>query len=46
MLFESILLLKSISLALKSVFVTKFACANLAAKISVVNLLSSEVIKT
>ena len=43
-LFELILLLKPFSLSSKSVFVTKFACANLAAKFSVVNLLNSEVV--
>ena len=37
-LFEVIFLLRLHSFALKSVFVTKFACVNLAAKFSVVNL--------
>ena len=41
---ELFLLLKPDSLLSKSVFVTKFAYANLAAKFSVVNLLNSEVV--
>ena len=42
-LFEVIFLLKLVSLESKSVFVTKFACANLALKFSVVTLLNPEV---
>ena len=40
-LFEIISLLKLDSLASKSVFVIRFACANLAAKFSADNLLNS-----
>ena len=43
-LFELIFLLRLISLSSKSVFVIKFACANLAAKLSTVNLLNSGVV--
>ena len=39
-----IYLLKLISLSSKSVFVTKSACVDLAAKLSVVNLLNYEVV--
>ena len=42
-LFESIFLLRLISLVSKSVFVIKFTCANLAAKIPAAKLLNSEV---
>ena len=42
-LFESIFLLRLISLVSKSVFVVKFTCANLAAKILAAKLLNSEV---
>ena len=42
-LFEVIFLLRLDYLASKSVFVTKFACAILALKISTANLLKSEV---
>ena len=41
-LFEVSFLLRFCSLAGKSVFVTKFACANLAAKFSPINLLNFE----
>ena len=40
-LFEVIFLLRLCSLASKSVFVIKFACANLALKFSVVSILNS-----
>ena len=43
-MFELIFLLRLISLSSKSVFVIKFACANLAAKLSTVNLLNSGVV--
>ena len=43
-LFEVISLLTLISLVSKSFFVNKFACTNLAGKISAVNLLKSEVV--
>ena len=43
-LFESIFLLRLISLVSKSVFVTKFARDNLASKTSDVNLLNSGVV--
>ena len=43
-LFELIFLLRLISLVSKSVFVTKFACANLAAKRFAVKLLNFEVV--
>ena len=43
-LFELIFLLRFVNLASKSVFGTNFACANIAAKFSVVNLLNSEVV--
>ena len=43
-LFELIFLLRLISLVSKSVFVTKFACPNLARKFSAVNLFNSEVV--
>ena len=43
-LFELIFLLRLISLLSKSDFVTKFACANLEAKTSAVNLLNSGVV--
>ena len=42
--FELILLLRLFSLASKSIIATKSACANLAVKYSVVNLLNSEVV--
>ena len=42
--FEVIFLLSFILLLLKSVFVTKFVCANLAAKFSAYNLLNSGVV--
>ena len=43
-LFEVIFLLRLDSLLSKSVFITKFACANLAAKFSAVSLLNSGVV--
>ena len=43
-LFETIFLLRSDNLLSKSVFVTKSACANLAAKFAAVNLLNSGVV--
>ena len=43
-LFELISLLRLISVVSKSVFVTKFACANLAAKPFIVKLLNFEVV--
>ena len=43
-LFEVILLLMSCNLISKSVFITKFACANLALKFSVASLLNSGVV--
>ena len=43
-LFELIFLLRLVSLASKSAFVTKFACANFEAKLFVANLLNSEVV--
>ena len=43
-MFELIFLLRLISLSSKSVFVIKIACANLAAKLSAVNLLNSGVV--
>ena len=44
-LFEVFFLFKLFSLSSKSVFVIKFACANLAAKFSVVSLLNSGVVR-
>ena len=44
MLFELIFLLRLISLVSKSVFSTKFACANLGVKLFAVILLNSEVV--
>ena len=43
-LFESIFLLRLTNLASKSVFFTRFACANLAVKLFAVRLLNSEVV--
>ena len=43
-LFELIFLLRLVSLASKSVYVTKFACANFALNFPVVNLFNSEVV--
>ena len=42
-LFAITFLLRSVSLALKYAFVTKFACANLALKISAAKVLNSGV---
>ena len=44
LLFELVFLLRLVSLVSKSVFVEKLACANLAEKISAVNLLNSGVV--
>ena len=41
LVFELIFLLRLISLLSKSVFIIKFTCANLAGKISAVNVLNS-----
>ena len=43
-MFEVIFLLRLDSLAIKSVFVIKFACANLAARFSAVSLSNSGVV--
>ena len=43
-LFELIFILRFDSLLSKSVFVTKFACVNLAAKVTAVSLLNSGVV--
>ena len=43
-MFEIIVLLTLISLLSKSIFLTKFACASLAAEFSVVNLVNYEVV--
>ena len=43
-LFELIFLLRFFSLSSKSVFVTKFACANLAAKCPAISLLNFGVV--
>ena len=44
-LFKLLFLLMLINLVSKTVFVTKFACANLAAKLFAPNLSNSEVVK-
>ena len=43
-LFELIFLLRLMSLVSKSLFITKFACANLAANFFTVKLVHSEVV--
>ena len=43
-LFELIFLLRFISLVSKSVFIAKFSCANLAAKLFAVKLLNSKLL--